>query len=144
MISEVIHLTTSESFQKEAPTNQSERIVDAFLESCKALDASIFEPFMEEENVFQNKNKYLFLASMKALFDSYMDNKALFFNVTVVDGTCKGCKYGKAIKAFSVKGWGRTIFNDKFAYVIEMEKGILKDIFRCNYFSSKLEREEYL
>ncbi len=137
MIKEVIHLTTRDLFQKEAPSNQSERIVNAFIESCKALDASIFEPYMEEINVFENKNKYLFLASIKALFDSYKDKKALFLNVTVDEGTCKGCKYGKAIKAFTIKSWGRVISKDQFAYVIEVEKGILRDIYRCNLFDRK-------
>lgn len=137
MTSEVIHLTTSDKFQKEAQSKQSEKIVEAFIESCVALDASIFEPFMEESNIFENKNKYLFLASMKTLFDYYKDKKALSIDVTADDGICKGCKYGKAIKAFSVKGWGRTIFSDQFAYIIEIENGILKDIFRCNLFGKK-------
>ena len=134
MIAETIHLITSDLFQKEASSNQSKRIVDAFIESCKALDASIFEPYMEENNVFEDKNKYLFLASMKFLFDSYKDKKPISFSVTVDDGTCKGCIYGNAVKVFSIKGWGRVIFNGEFAYVIEMENGILKDIFRCNLF----------
>ena len=134
MLTATVHLTTSDIFQQVAQGNQSEKIVDTFIESCKALDASIFEPYMEENNVFEDKNKYLFLAGMKALFDSYKDKKALFFNVNVEDGTCKGCNYGKAVKAFSVKGWGRVIFKDQFAYVIEMENGILRDIYRCNLF----------
>ena len=130
-----IHLTTSDSFQQIAQIDHSKLIIDAFVESCKALDASIFEPYMNEENVFEDKDKYLFLASMKALFDSYKDKQALFFNVNVDDGTCKGCKFGKSIKVFSVKGWGRTISTGQFAYVIEIENGILKDIFRCNFFA---------
>ena len=97
-----IHLTTSESFQKEAPINQSERIVDAFIESCKALDASIFEPFMEENNVFETKNKYLFLASLKALFDTFKNDKPLSIDIVVNDGICNGCKYSKSVKIFSV------------------------------------------
>ena len=136
MISEVIHLTTSESFQKEAPSNYSEKIVDAFTESCKALDASIFEPFMEEENVFQNKNKYLFLASIKTLFDEFKNDKPVSIDIVVNEGICKGCKYGKSVKTFSVKGWNSEKYNDRFAYVIEMENNVLKDIFRCNYFAN--------
>ena len=132
-----IHLTTSESFQKEAPTNQSERIVDAFIESCKALDASIFEPFMEEENVFQNKNKYLFLASIKTLFDEFKNDKPVSIDMIVNDGICNGCKYGKSVKIFSVNGWDSIKYNDRFAYVIEKENEVLKDIFRCNLFGKR-------
>ena len=129
-----LHLATCDSFQQEAKTDYSKRIIYAFVESCKALDASIFEPYMDEENVFEDKGKYLFLASMKLLFDSYKDKKALFFNVNVEDDSCKGCEYGKPIKLFSVKCWGRMIFTDQFAYRINVEKGILKDIYRCNFF----------
>lgn len=135
MISEVIHLTTSKSFQQEASTNHSEIIIVAFIESCKALDASIFEPYMDEGFFFEDKNKYLFLSSMKNLFDYYKKEGAISINVDVADGVCNGCKYGKQIKVFSVKAWGKTIIADQFAYVIELEKGILKDIFRCNLFA---------
>ncbi|MEO6542195.1 MAG: hypothetical protein ABIN74_14425 [Ferruginibacter sp.] len=137
MLSEVIHLTTSDLFQKEAPVNQSERIVDAFIESCKALDASIFEPFMEENNVFEDKNKYLFLANLRTLFETFKVDKPVSMDIVVNDGTCKGCKYGKSVKMFSVNGWDSEKYNDRFAYVIEKENGILKDIFRCNYFGKK-------
>ena len=93
MESSIIHLITSESFQKEAPSNQSERIVDAFIKSCKALDASIFEPYMEENNVFEDKNKYLFLASMKALFDAFRNDKPVTIDIVVNDGInrCAAC-----------------------------------------------------
>ena len=71
---------------------------------------------------------------MKALFDSYKNTKILFFKINVEEGNCKGCQKGKAIKLFSIKGWGRVIIKDQFAYVIEKENGILKDIYRCNFF----------
>lgn len=134
MGTETIHLTTSDSFQKEAPSNQSERIVDAFIKSCKALDASIFEPYMEENNVFEDKNKYLFLASLRTLFDTFKKDKPVSIDIVVNDGICNGCKYGKSVKIFSVNGWDSIKYNDRFAYVIEKERGILKDIYRCNLF----------
>lgn len=130
----VIHLITSNSFQKGAQTDYSKLIIDAFVQSCMAMDASLFEPYMDEENVFETKDKYLFLASMKELFDLFRAKKALFFNVTVEDSTCKGCQYGKQIKLFSVKGWGRVNFTDRFAYRINVQNGVLKDIYRCNLF----------
>lgn len=129
-----IHLTTSESFQKEAPSNQSEKIVDASIESCKALDASIFEPYMEESYIFETKNKYLFLASIKTLFDEFKNDKPVSIDIIVNDGICKGCKYGKSVKIFSVNGWDSEKYNDRFAYVIEKDNGILKDVYRCNLF----------
>lgn len=131
-----IHLTTSDLFQQEAPSTQSEKIIDAFIESCKTLDASIFEPYMEENNVFENKNKYLFLASLRTLFDTFKDDKPVSISIIVNDGICQGCKHGKSVKIFSVNGWDSVKYNDRFAYVIEKKNGILKDIFRCNYFGN--------
>jgi len=138
MQTETIHLTTSDSFQHESQIDHSKLIIDAFVESCITLDASIFEPYMDEENVFEDKDKYLFLASIKELFDSYKDKKAVIINVDVEDDTCKGCQYGKPIKLFSVKGRGRIIFTGQFAYRINVEKGILIDIYRCNLFCNSV------
>lgn len=136
-----IHLPTSDSFQLQNQPNISQIISDAFIESCKALDASIFEPYMDEEGTFENKNKYLFLADLKALFDSYKEENLLSISVSVEDGTCTGCKNGIGVKVFKVKGWGRIIFSDRFAYVIERKNGVLKDIYRCNLFCKIKEGE---
>jgi len=138
----VIHLITSNSFQKEAQTDHSKLIIDAFVQSCMALDASLFEPYMGDENVFEDKCKYLFLASLKELFDSFKSKKAVSINVRVEDGTCKGCQFGKPIKLFSVKGWGRVIIKGQFAYLIDVQKGILKDIYRCNLFCNSDDNEK--
>lgn len=134
MVKTTIHLPTSASFQRQNQPDHSQLISVAFIESCKALDVSLFEPYMNEDSIFENKDKYHFLADLKALFDSYKKNKPVAINVSVEDGTCKGCKYGIGIKIFKVKGWGRIIFCDQFAYVIETKDGILLDIFRCNLF----------
>ena len=134
MVATTIHLTTSDSFQQQAQPDYSQTIIEAFLKSCKALDASVFEPFMEEDNVFEDKNKYLFLAGLKTLFDRYKSIEHLCSDVYLHDGTCAGCQYGKAVKLFSVVLSGRKIFKDQFAYVIEKEDGILKDIYRCSLF----------
>ena len=132
----VIHLTTCDSFQEIAQADHSQHIIDAFVESCKALDASIFEPYMDEENVFEDKNKYLFLASMKELFDTFKNKKAVSIHVKAEDGACKGCQFGKYIKMFTVRGFGRMLFTYQFAYRIEVKKGVLLDIYRCNYFAT--------
>ena len=122
MVATTIHLTTSDSFQQKAQPGHSQTIIEAFIASCKALDASVFEPFMGEENVFEDKNKYLFLASLKTLFDRYKSIEHLCSDVYLHDGTCAGCQYGKAVKLFSVILSGRMIFKDKFAYVIEKKE----------------------
>ena len=135
--SPLIHLNTSTAFKQHAVQSQSQLIINAFIKSCKALDASIFEPFMEDENVFEDKSKYLFLAELKSLFDSYKNREHLSYDIYDKDGTCAGCLYGRSIKVFSVILVGRQIFKDKFAFVIEQKDGILMDIFRCNLFSKE-------
>ena len=107
------------------------------VESCKALDVSIFEPYMEENNVFENKNKYLFLGNLKTLFETFKKDKPTSLTVVVNDGICKGCKYGKSVKMFSVNGSDSVKYKDRFAFVIEKENDILKDIFRCNLFCNE-------
>ncbi|NOT91811.1 hypothetical protein [Ferruginibacter sp.] len=134
MLKTTVHLSTCSTFQQTAQVNHCQNIIDAFIESCKALDVSIFEPFMAENNVFEEKTKYLFLAGLKKLFDSYKDEKIFFHKIVVEDGSCTGCNNGKSVKIFSFKGWGRIIKTDHFAYVIERENGILTDIYRCNLF----------
>lgn len=133
--SSVIHLNTSATFKQIAESKQSQLIIDAFTESCKALDASLFEPFMEDDNVFEDRSKYLFLADLKALFDLYKSHKAVEIQIEFNDGTCTGCNLGKSARVFSIRGWGRDLFSDQFAYVIEKENGILIDIYRCRLFS---------
>jgi len=91
---------------------------------------------MDEENVFEDKNKYLFLASMKELFDSFKDKKAVSIDVKAKDSSCMGCQFGKYIKLFIVRGFRRMLFTYQFAYRIEVKKGVLLDIYRCNYFST--------
>lgn len=133
-----IHLTTTDSFQLNGLPDQSQAISKAFIESCKALDVSLFEPYMEEESTFENKNKYAFLTDLKALFDSYKKKNLFAISVSVQDGTCMGCKNGVRLKVFKVNAWGRTLFSERFAYALETQKGVLKDIYRCNLFCSTI------
>ena len=127
-----IHLSTTRLFQTHHAGSRSDEIINAFVQSCLKLDACIFESFMEEEEVFEDKDKYLFLASLKNLFDEIRNNDSLFYSVKVTDDSCRGCSLGKPVKIFSYKGFGKYITTGKFGYLVEMEDGILKDIYRCN------------
>jgi hypothetical protein len=64
---EVIKLKLTEQAKAK---NQSQVIMDTFIEACMQLDASIFEPLIDEDQLFQDLDKYLFLHSLKQLFDS--------------------------------------------------------------------------
>ena len=136
----VIHLKTTESFLEKLNKEKSDSIINAFMEACSKLDARIFEPFMEEDANFEDKDKYQFLTSMKKNFSYYKKRVGESFFTDVDDDVCNGCQFGLPIKRFffyqneeiAKSDEDRHHFIDGFAYVIQKENGILKDIFICN------------
>lgn len=110
---------------------QSEIIVKSFIESCINLDTSIFEPFIQDDQLFDDKDKYRFLAFLKAQFD-YAKKKGLT-KMIVKQGRCQMCVKGHK----SIELWGDGN-KPRFAYVIEEENGYVKNIFNCNASSGWL------
>ncbi|MFD2726284.1 hypothetical protein [Hyunsoonleella rubra] len=103
-------------------------IKETFLKACQNLDASIFEPLIDEDQYFEELDKYRFLHSMKEQFDYLKENG--LERVHIVIGTCKMCYTGERVYEFYKepnKG------KPAFAYNIQEENGHIKDIFRCNY-----------
>lgn len=98
-------------------------IQDTFLSACMKLDASIFEPFIKEDAMFEDKDKYRFLSSLKSLFDRV--RSAGVESLTMMESECHGCHPGH--KAYEFKSEDRV----EFTYLIYWEEGRLKDIFRC-------------
>jgi hypothetical protein len=66
MDSQLIKLKTK---QETSTIDQSQLIKETFLKACKNLDASIFEPLIDEDQYFEDLDKYRFLNSMKSQFD---------------------------------------------------------------------------
>ena len=62
----LIKLKMTEQAQAE---NKSLVVMNTFVEACLNLDASIFEPLIEEDQLFQDLDKYRFLQSMKNIFE---------------------------------------------------------------------------
>lgn len=109
-------------------SNNSQYIKETFLKACQNLDASIFEPLIDEDQYFEELDKYRFLQSMKEQFDYLKENGVV--KVEIVMGTCKMCYTGERVYEFYKepnKG------KPAFAYNIQEENGSIKDIFRCNY-----------
>ncbi len=103
-------------------------IKETFIKACEQLDASIFEPLVEDDQYFQDLDKYRFLQSMKSQFD-YLKGTGIK-RVELVMGICKMCFKGDNVYEFYIepkKG------KPAFAYNIQEENGKIKDIFRCNY-----------
>ena len=106
-------------------------IIQKFVESCVKLDASIFEPLIQEEQYFQNVNKYLFLHSLKKEFDRVKESGLT--ETTYIKGKCRGCYNGELNYEF----YGDSN-KPEFAYIIHKEQGGIKDIFICNFSSGHL------
>lgn len=130
------HSQTEELIKlKIKDNNNSQHIKETFLKACRNLDASIFEPLIDEDQYFEELDKYRFLQSMKEQFD-YLIGTGIK-KVELVMGTCKMCFIGERVYEFYKepnKG------KPAFAYNIQEKDGNIKDIFRCN-FSNGYERD---
>lgn len=126
-----LHLKVTSKFIKNQNIDYSQNIIDKFIESCLKLDASIFEPYMNEDDVFEDKEKYIFLSQMHSMFSEFARDTLDDFKVEVINTVCKGCVKGEPAKHFKVTNNATKKPLDEFAFMIEVEKGILKDIYRC-------------
>lgn len=98
-----------------------------FIEACTSLDASIFEPLIEEEQYFEDLDKYRFLEKLKNELNE-VRSKGIN-EVKLVQGHCKGCELGHLSHEFhSENGF-------EFSYMIIKDKGEVSDIYQC-YLSS--------
>ncbi len=126
-----IHLTTSSKFTQKHNIPFSQTIVDKFVECCLKLDVSIFEPYMHEDDVFEDKEKYTFLVQLYGMFNEFARDTLDDFSVTIKDTFCKGCLQGQPVKRFKVTNNLTKKPLDEFAFMIEVQDGVLKDIYRC-------------
>ncbi|MEM5563953.1 hypothetical protein WNY78_02505 [Psychroserpens sp. AS72] len=100
-------------------------IMNTFTSACERLDASIFEPLIEEDQYFQDLNKYKFLESLKNEFDLLKGRG--FSRTTMIKGTCKGCHCGDRVYQF----YTNRVY-PAFAYIIHEQNNQVVDIFMCN------------
>jgi hypothetical protein len=130
----LIHLKTTGNFQINFDKEKSEKIIDAFVNACSNLDAGLFEPFMNEDDCFEDLEKYEFLNSLKLNLDRIKKKVGNEIDLIIHDSVCTGCSYGKPIKCFyffkNINGERKYI--DGLGYVIEKEADVLKDIYQCN------------
>lgn len=115
---------------KASKGKEAEDIETYFISACQSLDASIFEPFIEEDQYFEEMDKYRFLASLKQQFDWAKKRGSTTTNV--VPGRCQMCQMGASVKEFY--GEKNTV---EFAYAINKEEGQIVDIFLCNYSTGR-------
>lgn len=112
--------------KKEASTGEhAQTIIDKFIQACISLDASIFEPMIEEDQYFEDLDKYRFLASLKQQFDWSIKRGAK--DISMKRGKCELCVIGHSTYEFY--GNKKT---PEFAYIINTKRDEVKDIFLCN------------
>ena len=94
--------TTSAIHTVEEHKSNCQIVADKFIESCLNLDASIFEPYMKEDDVFEEEDKYNFLLKRKEQFAKIRAKAEEDFSVSLSHAICNGCSMNKAIFRFDV------------------------------------------
>jgi len=130
----VIHLKTKETFKAKQNKLESEEVVNKFLESFILLDVSVFEPYMSEEDIFENMGKYEFLHQIQSTFEDLRSKTNEDFWVTNVTTTCGACSWGKRVEHFKIYNNKTKKLMNEIGYLIDVRGGILFDIYLCNFF----------
>ncbi|MCL5246523.1 hypothetical protein M4I21_11925 [Cellulophaga sp. 20_2_10] len=124
-MSELIKL----KIKSEATTGESaQKIISHFIKACLSLDCSILEPLIDENQYFEDLDKYRFLASVKQQFDWAIARGAT--DITMKQGKCGMCVLGHSTYEF----YGNRT-KPEFAYIINTSKNGIQDIFLCNLSS---------
>ena len=118
-------------FKTEVPTTRHNELKLKFIEACEKLDASIFEPYIDEDIYFQNLDKYRFLDSIKFIFDKCKSKEITTLKAR--EGSCKLCHQGCANVEFHTLD-GQFMF----AYYFNEENEIINDLYICNVSHSKV------
>ncbi len=94
-----------------------------FIEACKNLDASVFEPLISEQDYFEDLDKYRFLEKLKNIVNTVKLKGVM--ETKLVMSTCTGCELGHQTHEFhSENGF-------EFSYLIMEKDGAVTDIFQC-------------
>ena len=137
MITAEIHLKTKESFQLRQDHLESKEVIDKFIESFLNLDISILEPYISEEDVFENLDKYRFLAMINTTFKKYREVSHGNFKVINNTTTCQFCSFGKRVEHFEIYNTQTKKLIYEVGMLIDEQDGILVDIFHCNFLKPR-------
>ena len=121
-MAELIKLKVKKNISKGV---DAQRIIKSFIESCVNFDPSTIEPFIKDDQYFDDLDKYRFLAFLKAQFDSA--RSVGLKKMIVRQGSCEMCIIGH--DTYEFYGEDGKI---RFAYIIEKKNGEVKNIFNCN------------
>tara|TARA_R110002033_G_scaffold166104_3_gene204485 strand:+ start:870 stop:1259 length:390 start_codon:yes stop_codon:yes gene_type:complete len=122
MSTELLKLKVKKKYSSGEP---AQKIISHFIKACLALDCSIIESMIDENQYFEDLDKYRFLASLKQQFDWATTRGAT--NIRMQKGKCEMCVVGHTTYEFY--GGKPT---PEFAYIINTTKKGIRDIFLCN------------
>ena len=106
-----------------------------FIEAGLELDASIVEPFIPEDMILQDLDKYRFLENLQGHFDSIWQKHPEDYRVELADFICIGCQGGEPLASFEVFDGINLAPYEKFAYYVQTDdNGKTVDIFCCFLF----------
>jgi hypothetical protein len=108
----------------------ADKITITFINACLNLDASLFEPLIEENQFFQDLDKYRILQSLKDQFEK-VKAKGIT-KITFIEGNCLGCENGHNTHQF----YGDDVRPEP-SYLINKKEDQIQDIFTCNMSSGK-------
>ncbi|WP_036153886.1 hypothetical protein [Maribacter forsetii] len=119
---ELIKLKVKEQASKGT---EARTIINSFINACVKLDTTVIEKLLNEDQYFEEKDKWSFLAFLKGQFD-FAKEKG--FDKTILKyGRCGMCVSGHSTYEFFGDDG-----NIRFAYIIEKENDKIKDIYNCN------------
>lgn len=108
----------------------AKKIIQKFILACTSLECSIFEPMIEENQYFEDLDKYRFLTSLKQQFDWAIARGTT--NIYMKSGKCELCVLGHSTYEF----YGKKE-TPEFAYIINSKQDEVIDIFLCNMSSGR-------
>jgi len=132
-MNELIQVKTKELFTQTAGIKQSKLVIYQFIQSCLSLDASLFEPYIHEDEVFQEQTKYEFLSDLKRSFDLTRKRTNNSFTVDLSYDVCRACFIGHRVNVFTTYNIEGEMI-ERNGFVIQETDDILIDISRCYYY----------
>lgn len=118
-----------------AKTISKDLLHQKFIEAALELDALIVEPFIPEDMMLQDMDKFRFLAELQGRFDEIWQQHPEDYRVELANFKCKGCNRGEPLASFEVFEGINLAPYKKFGYYIEKDKdGNTNDIYICFSF----------
>ena len=110
----------------------ADTVVSHFFNACTKLEISIFEPYMQETDLFEDLSKAEFLSKYQRRFHSIKKQVGKDYSVERSQTVCTGCSTGKAVELFKYYSSHSKSQVVNLAFMIYFQNGNLIDIYECH------------